>query len=216
MSNQIVAVLDPAGEFRVDSRVMAERLGNKHKSVMALVSDYSDEFYQLGQLPFETETVKNSVGAVNETRSALLNEDQCYFLLTLVRNSTQIVALKLALVQAFKAARAATLPALPASPLALMRLTLEQLEAQDARVGALEHRLDASPITSEKVGTVHRLGQQLGMAMGNYRSAWNLFNQRFGLASYRDLPSNRYEEAVQFLRMQVAAYTGTPLLEVKA
>jgi DNA-damage-inducible protein D len=105
---------------------------------------------------------------------------------------------------------------LPASPLALSRALLEALEQQDTRVTAIEKRLDASPITSEKVGTIHRLGQQLGQAMGNYRRAWVLFNEHFGLASYRDLPTHRYEEGVKFLRMQCAAYLGVPLLEVQA
>lgn len=100
----------------------------------------------------------------------------------------------------------------PASPLALSRLMLESLEQQEARVSALEAWRDNSPITSEKVGTIHRLGQQLGQLMGNYRRAWSLFNDHFGLASYRDLPTFRYEEAVRFLRIQIAAYTGQPLL----
>jgi len=102
----------------------------------------------------------------------------------------------------------------PASQLALSRLMLETLEQQDARVAAIEQRLDTAPITSERVGTIHRLGQQLGQAVGNYRRAWVIFNEHFGLASYRDLPSNRFDDGVRFLRMQIAAYTGQPLLEV--
>ena len=104
--------------------------------------------------------------------------------------------------------------ALPASPLALSRALLEALEQQDTRVTAIEQRLDASPITSEKVGVIFGLGQQLGQVMGSYKQAWGVFKQRFGLASYRDLPVNRYEEAVQFLRVQISAYTGRPLLEI--
>lgn len=101
----------------------------------------------------------------------------------------------------------------PTSPLALSRALLEALEQQDSRVSAIEHRLDSSPITSEKVGEVYRLGRQLGQVMGNYPTAWRLFKDRFGLASYRDLPNNRFDEAVRFLRVQISAYTGKPLLE---
>ena len=114
---------------------------------------------------------------------------------------------------AAKAREAETRPALPASPLALSRMMLEALEQQDTRVAAIEYRLDMSPITSERVGVIYKLGQHLGQVMGNYRAAWRLFKDRFGLASYRDLPSNRYDEAVRFLNMQIAAYTGQPLLE---
>jgi DNA-damage-inducible protein D len=109
---------------------------------------------------------------------------------------------------------AETRPALPSSPLALSRMMLEALEQQDSRVAAIEQRLDMAPITSERVGEVYRLGQELGQVMGNYRAAWRLFKERFGLASYRDLPSCRFEEGVRFLRLQIAAYTGQPgLLE---
>lgn len=101
-----------------------------------------------------------------------------------------------------------------ASPLALSRSLLEALEQQDARVTVLEARMDAAPILGEQLGTIYRLGQQLGQATGNYRQAWGLFKTRFNLASYRDLPTHRYEEAVRFLRIQISAYTGTPLLEV--
>lgn len=109
--------------------------------------------------------------------------------------------------------RAEVAQAAPApSSLALARQMLEALEQQDARVAAIEHRLDTAPITSEKVGTIYRLGQELGQVMGDYRRAWRVFKDRFGLASYRDLPSNRFEEAVRFLRVQIAAYTGRPVL----
>ena len=48
--------------------------------------------------------------------------------------------------------------------------------------------------------------------MGDYSRAWRLFKDRFGLASYRDLPSNRFDEAVRFLQLQIASYTGQPSL----
>lgn len=110
-------------------------------------------------------------------------------------------------------AELAQAPALPASPLALSRALLEALEQQDTRVTQLEQRLDSAPITSEKVGVIFKLGQELGAVMGNHRSAWRLFKDRFGLASYRDLPSNQFEEGQKFLRMQIAVYTGRPLYD---
>lgn len=103
-------------------------------------------------------------------------------------------------------------PALPASPLTLARQMLEALESQETRVAAIEYRLDTAPITSEKVGSIYRLGKELGQVMGDYRRAWRLFNDRFSLASYRDLPNNRYEEGLRFLRLQISAYTGQPNL----
>lgn len=120
-------------------------------------------------------------------------------------------------VKTHEAEQRAAAPALPDDPiLAQLQLLSQVRQAQlvtDQKVAAIEHRLDAAPITSERVGEVHRLGKQLGQVMGNYPTAWRLFKDRFGLASYRDLPNNRYDEAVRFLRVQISAYTGKPLLE---
>lgn len=210
-----ITLLDQGGEARVDSRVIATAIGNQHKNVMSLVGDYQQEFESFGILPFETE---KSTGAGRPERYALLNEDQSYFLLTLVRNAPQVVALKVGLVKAFKRARDAAppAPALPSTPLGMLRLALDAMEAQEARVTALEQRLDAQPVTGVRLGTIHRLGQELGRLQGNYAAAWRLFNGRFGLASYRDLPSNQYDAAVTFLRLQIQAYGGQVLLEEHA
>ena len=64
---------------------------------------------ELGPLPFQTERGKDlpQGGFAKPTRYALLNEDQCYFLLTLMRNNPLVVSKKLLLVKAFRDARAA-------------------------------------------------------------------------------------------------------------
>lgn len=87
-----------------------------------------------------------------------------------------------------------------------------RVEAQAQELAAVREELDLSPVLGAQLGTLHRLGQQLGQAMGNYRRAWKMFNDRFDLASYRDLPRCKFDEAVHFLRMQIAAYTGQPML----
>ncbi len=76
----------------------------------------------------------------------------------------------------------------------------------------LRARLDAAPIQGEQRGQVFRLGRELGQAIGNYRRAWRTFNDHFGLASYKDLPASRFEEACHFLRLQIASYTGREAL----
>lgn len=87
-----------------------------------------------------------------------------------------------------------------------------RVETQAQELAGLREELDLSPVLGAQLGTLHRLGQQLGQAMGNYRRAWKMFNDRFDLASYRDLPRCKFDEAVHFLRMQIAAYTGQPML----
>ncbi|WP_407543807.1 hypothetical protein Q0M94_28405 (plasmid) [Deinococcus radiomollis] len=121
-------------------------------------------------------------------------------------------------VQTRRAEVAQQLPALPADPLLAQLQVITQMRQDQlqlaSRTEQLEQRLDASPITSEKVGVIYKLAKELGSVMGDYRTAWRIFKNHYNLASYRDLPSNRYEEAVRFLQMQIAAYTGQPRLDV--
>ena len=89
-------------EFRVDSRLLAPELNHRHRTILENIDKYTSQFESLGNLPFETEAGYNNA----PVRYALLNEDQCYFLLTLMRNNNHIVAAKLKLVKAFRDARA--------------------------------------------------------------------------------------------------------------
>lgn len=90
-------------EFRVDSRLLSPELNHRHRTILENIDKYKSQFEALGSLPFETEMgVRGGI----PVRFALLNEDQCYFLLTLMRNNNHIVAAKLKLVKAFRDARA--------------------------------------------------------------------------------------------------------------
>lgn len=90
---------------RVDSRIIAEQLGRKHKSTFELILRYKNELEQLHHLPFKTEDGYRSQGGGKAKHFALLSEDQAYFVLTLSRNNVRAVSLKLKLVQAFRHAR---------------------------------------------------------------------------------------------------------------
>ena len=98
-------VLTPRkGEMLIDSRLLANHLGNQHKAVSTMIERYADDFRSLGVLTFEMEKPGNVKGGRPE-RFALLNEDQAYFLLVLSRNTSRAVALKARLVRAFREAR---------------------------------------------------------------------------------------------------------------
>ncbi|MDV6376456.1 Rha family transcriptional regulator [Deinococcus arenicola] len=99
---EIVAVPNTQGEIRLDSRALAERMGNEHASVMKLIQENRTHFEGFGILGFEIEEIK---GRGQPAKFAQLNEDQCYFLLTLVRNSETTVPMKAAVVAAFAKAR---------------------------------------------------------------------------------------------------------------
>ncbi|WP_186087875.1 Rha family transcriptional regulator [Burkholderia gladioli] len=90
------------GESRVDSRDLAHHLDIRHQNVRELIQDYADDFRALGILRFETGEIR---GRGQPEKYCLLNEDQCYLLLTYSRNTDRVRALKLRLVIAFRDAR---------------------------------------------------------------------------------------------------------------
>jgi phage regulator Rha-like protein len=101
-----ITLIQSKGEPRVDSRLLAEQLGNKHKNSMALIERYLGKFKEFGLLPFQTEAVKTPDSrGVKHLKFALLNEDQAFFLLSLSRNSDVVVELKADLIMAFREAR---------------------------------------------------------------------------------------------------------------
>lgn len=91
-------------EARIDSRPIAQQLGVKHRNTFELLKNYRVDFEQLGILRFQTGEID---GRGQPEKFAMLNEDQCYLLLTYSRNTAKVRALKVKLVQAFREARQA-------------------------------------------------------------------------------------------------------------
>ncbi len=104
-SMNVVTLIQSKGEPRVDSRVLAKQLGNKHKNTMALIERYTLKIKQFGLLPFQTEARPVGQHGGGDARFALLNEDQAFFLLALSRNTDRVVELKSSLILAFREAR---------------------------------------------------------------------------------------------------------------
>ena len=92
-------------ESRVDSRLLADQLGNQHRQVMALIKKFEDKFKSFNQLLFKNAVGTRLQGGGNPERYALLTEDQAFFLLALSRNNTRVVDLKVKLILAFSEAR---------------------------------------------------------------------------------------------------------------
>ena len=97
-----LALVPTKTEPRVDSRLLAQHLGNKHHSVFLLLKNYRADFEQFGILRFQTEVI---AGRGQPEKFALLNEEQAHLLLTYSRNTAKVRALKVQLVQAFAQAR---------------------------------------------------------------------------------------------------------------
>lgn len=100
-----IVLIQSKGEARADSRVLAEQLGVKPKNTLGLIERYLSKFERFGVVPFETEKPGAGSAGGRPERFALLNEDQCYFLLSLSRNNDRVVELKADLIMAFREAR---------------------------------------------------------------------------------------------------------------
>lgn len=97
-----ITIVEIQGELVVHSRLLAEQLDIKHLSLLKLVNKHQVKIEaNFGQVRFEIETVQNSVGAINEVKFAWLNESQALILMTLSRNTEEVLDRKLGLIQAF-------------------------------------------------------------------------------------------------------------------
>lgn len=102
--NNAPITLTSTSEPRVDSRLLAQHLGNTHQHVRELIEQHLEHFHRFGVLRFQTGKPGSNAGGRPE-RYALLNEDQAYFLLSLSRNTERVVELKANLVMAFRETR---------------------------------------------------------------------------------------------------------------
>ena len=100
-----ISIIYFANELRTDSRDLASLLDHRHRTIFESITKYSTELSELGILPFETERLKTDRLGEREHKFVMLNEDQCYFVLTLMRNNAHVVKSKLQLVKAFRDAR---------------------------------------------------------------------------------------------------------------
>lgn len=96
-------------DLRVNSRVIAEKLGVDHKATIQLIDKYTKTLERFGPLPFEMGKGNRlpQGGYAKATRYVLLNRSQAELLLTFSRNTPESVELKVQLIMAFDQAREA-------------------------------------------------------------------------------------------------------------
>jgi phage regulator Rha-like protein len=92
-------------EPRIDSRLIAGGLGVSHNHLIEQIEKYSERFKSFGIVRFETEKLNGGRG--RPERLVYLNENQCYFLVTVSKNTERAVDLKFSLVTAFSEAKEA-------------------------------------------------------------------------------------------------------------
>ena len=104
----------------------------------------------------------------------------------------------------------------PTSALAQARLMLEALEHQEARVTAIEQRLDRTPIRMHSAARtrVYDAVKSLGkIHPKGFRGAWHQFRSTFGiggipLSAGDDLPLDRLDEALNWIETTRRALSG--------
>lgn len=96
-------IFDDGENLYVDSRLIAERLGIEHESFLRTLDTYQRQIEQAFQI------IRFEIGKIDgrgrPPRYALLTEDQATFVMTLSRNSPEVVQCKLDLVKAFSKAK---------------------------------------------------------------------------------------------------------------
>lgn len=101
-----------------------------------------------------------------------------------------------------------------------LRGVLPLVEELRTRMQEVEQQLQLRMSPTQR-NAIYRLVQTWGEARAarsglrqtgpEIRKCWTEFNQRFGVATYTDLPAAHFEEAVQFVKTQYRALTGTEI-----
>jgi phage regulator Rha-like protein len=133
MSNLVqtsVEVQERDGVLVVDSRLIAERLGIEHESFLKTIDTHKASIEEaFGSFRFEIGAKeflrKDGQKGASQFKYALLTEEQATALMTLSRNTPQVVELKINLVRAFSEARKAkSISAVQQSPLQILHVAV--------------------------------------------------------------------------------------------
>lgn len=102
MNDNTLKIENISGQLVVDSRLVAQELGIKHKPFIQTIRKYKKEIEQeFGQLLFEKKVSYREQGGGNPETFCYLNEDQTFYLMTLSKNTPQVRACKRLIVKSF-------------------------------------------------------------------------------------------------------------------
>ena len=130
-------------EFRLDSRIIAEKLNVEHNNLLETLRKYRAKFEAFGVLPFQTVKPTSPKGG-RPSSYYELNEPQAHFLATLSRNTEKVVEFKAWLVREFDKYRNGTnyVPPAPVSEIKVLQhptevtMTVRQWAAVSRRTEA--------------------------------------------------------------------------------
>lgn len=89
------------GEPLASSLVIARGMKARHKSVIQLIRQHAAVLKGFGPLAFEMRVVKRPQGGGAPTEYAMLNEQQAALLISMMRNTDEVVAFKVRLIREF-------------------------------------------------------------------------------------------------------------------
>lgn len=128
-----IVVTKREGVLVVDSRLIAEKLGIQHKSLLETLDKHQTAIEQaFGVVTFETKKPLEASKGGRPERIAYLSEDQATLLMTFSRNTAQVVECKAALVKAFSLAKTQLSSLQP--PSADLTALTEAIHALTARI----------------------------------------------------------------------------------
>jgi phage regulator Rha-like protein len=110
-----LTVSEIQGQLVVDSRLIATELGIQHENLRRTIDKYLNELQGFGVFVFQNGKPPEGTQVGRPERYCFLNEDQAIFLMTLSKNTPQVVACKIKLVTAFAEARKAITQPTPQS-----------------------------------------------------------------------------------------------------
>lgn len=145
MSLNIVQA-DEQGDLFTTSEAIAEGAGIQHKNVLEAIAKYHPQLSELGEVAFQTRPGYNNASV----RFYRLNEQQATLILTLARNTAEVVAFKVALVKEFsRLASAVTAPSFDI-PKTLPEALRAYAEAEEQRELERERRLELEGPAAER------------------------------------------------------------------
>ncbi|AWB35538.1 Rha family transcriptional regulator [Orrella marina] len=90
-----------SGEPLASSLVIARGMKAKHKNVLELIRKHATSIEHFGPLAFETRVMRLDGRGGQKAEIAMLNERQAALLISLMRNSDEVVAFKVRLIHEF-------------------------------------------------------------------------------------------------------------------
>lgn len=99
-NNRVIELLQVEGEYLLDSRIVAKGLDIQHNHFKETIVKYQPRIEHFGQLRFQTEVVNGHNGGGNPEKYFMLNRNQIFFLITLSRNTEEVLDWKEAIIDA--------------------------------------------------------------------------------------------------------------------